>query len=51
MDRIMKMPQTGSIFISGTEVLGDDYNKMLSKLKKDVYIPYDMNALRSNDIM
>jgi len=51
MDRIMKMPQTGSIFISGTEVLGDDYNKMLSKLKKDVYVPYDMNALRSNDIM
>jgi hypothetical protein len=51
MDRIMKMPQTGSIFISGTEVLGDDYNKMLRKLKKDVYVPYDMNALRSNDIM
>jgi len=51
MDRIMKMPQTGSIFISGTEVLGNDYNEMLSKLKKDVYVPYDMSALRSNDIM
>ena len=51
MDRIMKMPQTGSIFISGTEVLGKDYKDMLSKLKKDVYVPYDMNALRSNDIL
>lgn len=51
MDRIMKMPQTGSIFISGTEVLGNDYKEMLNKLKKDVYVPYDMNAIRSNDIM
>jgi hypothetical protein len=51
IDRIMKMPQTGSIFTSGTEVLGNDYKVMLSKLKKDVYVPYDMNALRSNDIM
>jgi hypothetical protein len=51
IDRIMKMPQTGSIFISGSEVLGNDYKEMLSKLKKDVYVPYDMNALRSNDIM
>ena len=51
MDRIMKMPQTGSIFISGTEVLGNDYKEMLNKLKKDVYVPYDMNALRSNDIL
>jgi hypothetical protein len=47
----MKMPQTGSIFTSGSEVLGNDYKVMLSKLKKDVYVPYDMNALRSNDIM
>ena len=51
MDRIMKMPQTGSIFISGTEVLGNDYKEMLNKLKKDVYVPYDMNAIRSNDII
>jgi len=51
IERIMKMPQTGSIFTSGTEVLGNDYKVMLSKLKKDVYVPYDMNALRSNDIM
>ena len=43
--------RTPSIFISGTEVLGNDYNEMLSKLKKDVYVPYDMSALRSNDIM
>lgn len=51
MERIMKMPQTGSIFISGTEVLGNNYTEMLDKLQKDVYVPYDINVLRSNDIM
>jgi hypothetical protein len=51
MEKIMKMPQTGSIFISGTEVLGDNYIEMLSKLKKDVYVQYDINMLRSNDIL
>ena len=34
MDKVMKMPQRGSIFISGTEVLGNNYNDMLKKLKK-----------------
>lgn len=51
MEKIMKMPQTGSIFISGTEVLGNNYKDMLNKLKKDVYVQYDINALRSNDIL
>jgi hypothetical protein len=51
MEKIMKTPQTGSIFISGTEVLGNNYIEMLSKLKKDVYVQYDINALRSNDIL
>ena len=51
MEKIMKMPQTGSIFISGTEVLGNNYTEMLSKLKEDVYIQYDINILRSNDIL
>lgn len=51
MEKIMKMPQTGSIFISGTEVLGNNYIDMLSKLKKDVYVQYDINVLRSNDIL
>ena len=51
MEKIMKMPQSGSIFISGTEVLGDNYIEMLSKLKKDVYVQYDINMLRSNDIL
>ena len=51
MEKIMKMPQTGSIFISGTEVLGNNYTEMLDKLQNDVYVPYDINVLRSNDIM
>ena len=51
MEKIMKTPQTGSIFISGTEVLGNNYIDMLSKLKKDVYVQYDINVLRSNDIL
>ena len=51
MEKIIKTPQTGSIFISGTEVLGNNYIEMLSKLKKDVYVQYDINALRSNDIL
>lgn len=51
MERIMKMPQTGSIFISGTEVLGNNYKDMLKKLKRDVYVQYDINVLRSNDIL
>lgn len=51
MESIMKMPQTGSIFISGTEVLGNNYTDMLGKLKEDVYVQYDINVLRSNDIL
>jgi len=51
MDKVMKMPQRGSIFISGTEVLGNNYNDMLKKLKKDIYIQYDINVLRSNNIL
>ena len=51
MEKIMKMPQTGSIFISGTEVLGNNYKDMLNKLKKDIYVQYDINVLRSNDIL
>jgi len=51
MDKVMKMPQRGSIFISGTEVLGNNYNDMLKKLKRDIYIQYDINVLRSNDIL
>jgi len=51
MEKIMKMPQTGSIFISGTEVLGNNYTEMLNKLKEDVYVQYDINVLRSNDIL
>jgi nucleoside-diphosphate-sugar epimerase len=51
MDKVMKMPQIGSIFISGTEVLGNNYNDMLKKLKRDIYIQYDINVLRSNDIL
>ncbi len=51
MERIMKMPQTGSIFISGTEVLGNNYTDMLKELKEDVYVQYDINVLRSNDIL
>ena len=51
MEKIMKMPQTGSIFISGTEVLGNNYKDMLKKLKKDIYVQYDINVLRSNDIL
>ena len=51
MEKIIKMPQTGSIFISGTEVLGNNYKDMLNKLKKDIYVQYDINVLRSNDIL
>jgi len=51
MEKIMKMPQPGSIFISGTEVLGNNYKDMLKKLKKDIYVQYDINVLRSNDIL
>ena len=51
IEKIMKMPQTGSIFISGTEVLGNNYKDMLNKLKKDIYVQYDINVLRSNDIL
>jgi len=51
MEKIMKMPQPGSIFISGTEVLGNNYKDMLNKLKKDIYVQYDINVLRSNDIL
>jgi nucleoside-diphosphate-sugar epimerase len=41
----------GTIFPSGNEVLGNNYEKMLDKLKKDVYENFDITNLMSNDII
>lgn len=51
IDKMMNTTIKGTIFPSGNEVLGNNYEKMLDKLKKDVYENYDITNLMSNDII
>ena len=51
IDKMLKTPVKGVIFPSGNEVNGDDYKIMLKNLKVDVKEEYDINQLRSYDIM
>lgn len=51
IDKMLKNPVKGVIFPSGNEVNGDDYKIMLKNLKVDVREEYDINQLRSYDIM
>ena len=51
IDKLMKNKIKGSIFPSGNEILGNNYIEMLGKLKKDEKIEYDINILKSNDII
>ena len=51
IDRMLNTTIKGTIFPSGNEVLGNNYEKMLDKLKKDVYENYDITNLMSNDII
>lgn len=51
IDKMLKTPVKGVIFPSGNEVNGDDYKMMLKNLKVDVKEEYDINQLRSYDIM
>lgn len=51
IDKMLKNPVKGVIFPSGNEVNGNDYKMMLKNLKVDVKEEYDINQLRSYDIM
>lgn len=51
IDKMLKTPVKGVIFPSGNEVNGDDYKMMLKNLIVDVKEEYDINQLRSYDIM
>lgn len=51
IDKMLNTTIKGTIFPSGNEVLGYNYEKMLDKLKKDVYENYDITNLMSNDII
>tara|TARA_B100000795_G_scaffold268098_1_gene254321 strand:- start:6802 stop:8067 length:1266 start_codon:yes stop_codon:yes gene_type:complete len=51
IDKMLKNPVKGVIFPSGNEVSGTDYKSMFSNLKKDVTEEYDINQLKSYDIM
>ena len=51
IDKMLKNPVKGVIFPSGNEVLGDSYDNLLKSLKDDVKEEYDINQLRSYDIM
>jgi hypothetical protein len=48
---MLKNPVKGVIFPSGNEVSGNDYKVMLNKLRKDEKEEYDINQLKSYDIM
>jgi len=51
IDKMLNTTIKGTIFPSGNEVLGNNYEKMLDKLKKDVYENFDITNLMSNDII
>lgn len=51
IDKMLNTTIKGTIFPSGNEVLGNNYEKMLDKLKKDVYENYDITNLMSTDII
>lgn len=51
IDKMLKNPVKGVIFPSGNEILGDNYDTMLKGLNVDVKEEYDINQLRSYDIM
>jgi len=51
IDKMLKNPVKGVIFPSGNEVSGNDYKVMLNKLRKDEKEEYDINQLKSYDIM
>lgn len=51
IDKLLKNKIKGSIFLSGKEVIGNNYNDMFKKLKKDEKEYYDINILKSNDII
>lgn len=51
IDKMLNTTIKGTIFPSGNEVSGDNYEKMLNLLKKDVYEDYDINILMSKDII
>ena len=50
IDKLLKNKVKGSIFLSGKEVIGNNYAEMLNKLKIDQKEYYDINILKSNDI-
>tara|TARA_B110001450_G_C17621825_1_gene481539 strand:- start:21 stop:1340 length:1320 start_codon:yes stop_codon:yes gene_type:complete len=50
IDKLLKNKVKGSIFLSGKEVIGNNYAEMLNKLKLDEKEYYDINILKSNDI-
>ena len=50
IDKLLKNKVKGSIFLSGKEVIGNNYSEMLNKLKIDEKEYYDINILKSNDI-
>jgi nucleoside-diphosphate-sugar epimerase len=51
IDKMLNTTIKGTIFPSGNEVSGDNYENMLNLLKKDVYEDYDINLLMSKDII
>ncbi len=51
IDKMLNTTIKGTIFPSGNEVSGDNYEKMLNSLTKDVYENYDINVLMSKDII
>lgn len=51
INKMLNTTIKGTIFPSGNEVSGDNYETMLNLLKKDLYEDYDINLLMSKDII
>ena len=50
IDKLMKEPIKGTIFPSGSEISGDNYDNIFKYLKKDEKEYYDYSIIKSNDI-
>jgi nucleoside-diphosphate-sugar epimerase len=51
LDEIMKKPLQGTLFASGSEVQGNSYSDMFSRLKADKEQAFDLGSLASDSVM
>jgi nucleoside-diphosphate-sugar epimerase len=51
LDEVMKSPLKGTLFASGSEVQGNSYTDMLSRLQPDNQKAFDLSSLAADNVM